>query len=452
MNNSKKNLSAESGVNDLEKRLTKNRRHLFVKIGAFTSIWLAKFLYRSFELLFCLILIIILVFPLGSLLLFRKLFTGSPVLAPVSRTIVGQGGSKLNIKAFNVSWQVAANLVFLFYVLRGTLGLVGASMEDFSSQPGNLENSYLYASKPGIVSLWNVRKNSNIGHEGNVTVEWEYRFTNNPISDLLLFLRAAPAYFFKSTESSREEQINLFNIQFANMSMLKAVEKIRQIIAYGGRAKSIFFVNPDCLNKTFSDSNYHKMLQNADYVFPDGIGLTIACKILRNPLEENVNGTDMLPFLCEMAAKNNYSLFLLGGQPGVSTKMAANLEKKYQVQIAGTFHGFFNHEQENNSVISAINESKADIVLVAFGAPLQEKWITDYSSQLKATVAMGVGGLFDFYSENTKRAPRWLREIGMEWVYRFLQEPGRMWKRYVVGNPLFLLRVVLWKIRHTRKT
>jgi len=83
---------------------------------------------------------------------------------------------------------------------------------------------------------------------------------------------------------------------------------------------------------------------------------------------------------------------------------------------------------------------------VAFGAPLQEKWIQANRAHLQARILMGVGGLFDFYSGKTRRAPRWMREIGLEWLYRMLQEPGRMWRRYVVGNPLFLYRVTKWKL------
>jgi N-acetylglucosaminyldiphosphoundecaprenol N-acetyl-beta-D-mannosaminyltransferase len=115
------------------------------------------------------------------------------------------------------------------------------------------------------------------------------------------------------------------------------------------------------------------------------------------------------------------------------------------VTIAGTHHGYFNHATESEGIVDLVNRSSADILLVAFGVPLQEKWIAANHSRLQTSVCMGVGGLFDFYSGNTRRAPRWLRELGLEWVYRILQEPGRMWQRYVVGNPLFLYRVLVWR-------
>jgi N-acetylglucosaminyldiphosphoundecaprenol N-acetyl-beta-D-mannosaminyltransferase len=232
--------------------------------------------------------------------------------------------------------------------------------------------------------------------------------------------------------------------------MVEAVALIEKVVATGHGSETFYFVNPDCLNKTFSDGDYQEILAKADNVFPDGIGLTIACKLLGSPLKENVNGTDMLPYLCAMVAAKGYKLFLLGGRPGVAENMAANITEKYGVTVAGTHHGFFHHEKDNSAVLEVINASGADIVLVAFGAPLQEKWITANRSKLQTKAALGVGGLFDFYSGNTRRAPRWLREMGMEWLYRIIQEPGRMWKRYVIGNPLFLLRVLLWKISSRR--
>ena len=114
--------------------------------------------------------------------------------------------------------------------------------------------------------------------------------------------------------------------------------------------------------------------------------------------------------------------------------------------MAGTAHGYFNHRTESDTVIKEINNSGATILLAGFGAPLQEKWISRHRHELKPLVLMGVGGLFDFYSGTISRAPDWIREIGFEWAFRMLQEPGRMWRRYVVGNPLFLYRVMKWKV------
>ena len=163
-------------------------------------------------------------------------------------------------------------------------------------------------------------------------------------------------------------------------------------------------------------------------------------------LQENLNGTDLLPYLCSLAVRKGYSLYLLGAKEGVAEAMQENLESLYPgLKIAGTHHGYFDFDAEYESVIAHINESGADILLVAFGAPLQEKFIRNYRNILEPRLLMGVGGLFDFYSNQMPRAPLWMRQIGIEWVYRLFQEPKRMWKRYIIGNPLFLYRVWRWK-------
>ena len=146
-----------------------------------------------------------------------------------------------------------------------------------------------------------------------------------------------------------------------------------------------------------------------------------------------------------MATEQQLSIYLLGGEDGVAATTAKNMQQRYpNLQIAGSHSGYFDMHQDsddNQQVITSINHSQANILLVAMGAPLQEKWLEDNKSQLHCQVGIGVGGLFDFYANRIKRAPSWLRQMGMEWSYRLLQEPQRMWQRYIVGNPLFIFRV-----------
>jgi len=433
----------------LQRNLKKSKRHLIVKRIHLLCIWVSTHLYRALEIVIAMTVILFTTLPLCLILILVKVATGRAVF--VEEEIVGQEGIPVNIRYFNISWQPASSLALFFHVVTGKLSLISRSIKAMDDDLAIPENGYLNTMRPGVVSLWQVRKNSNIAHEGLLATEWEYYFTRNMISDLLLFLRAIPTYFFTNTQQINAKLIHLFGVYFVNLTMKEAVQLIEQKATDRKNSSSVFFVNPDCLNKTFSDKSYLHILKHADYVFPDGIGLTIACKILRSPLRENVNGTDMLPFLCEMAVQKNLSLFLLGARPGVSEAMSAQLQKRYNVEIAGTHHGYFNHEQESQDVVEKINGSGADIVLVAFGAPLQEKWISANKEKLQTGVVMGVGGLFDFYSGNTQRAPRWLRELGLEWVYRILQEPRRMWHRYVVGNPLFLFRVFMWKSKYGKE-
>lgn len=251
--------------------------------------------------------------------------------------------------------------------------------------------------------------------------------------------------FSENAETAPGPLFELLDLEIDNITMSEAIELMRRHLVRQMQS-SIFFVNPDCMNKMVTDSAYRSALGSADHIFPDGIGLVIAGKMLGTPLRENINGTDMLPFLCSMAAAENRSIFLLGGKPGVAAQAAETIRQNYGASIAGVMHGYFDREKESREVIETINRSGASILLVAFGAPIQEQWIASHRGELQPGILMGVGGLFDFFSGNIRRAPRWMREIGLEWLYRILQEPGRMWKRYVIGNPLFLYRVLKWKL------
>lgn len=241
------------------------------------------------------------------------------------------------------------------------------------------------------------------------------------------------------------ERISIFGIRMLNITMTNALALIEDRIN-AKQKTSIFFVNADCLNKVFVDKDYYQILSGNEVVFPDGIGIKLAGKMLKTPVIDNVNGTDMLPLLCAIAQKKGYRIFLLGAAPGIADTMKENLEKKYPgLQICGTRNGFFNWDAEAKEVIEEINSAKTDILLVAFGAPLQEMFISRFGSGINAFAMMGVGGLFDFYSGRIPRAPLWMRKLGCEWIFRLLQEPKRMWKRYIIGNPLFLYRVFRWK-------
>jgi N-acetylglucosaminyldiphosphoundecaprenol N-acetyl-beta-D-mannosaminyltransferase len=167
-------------------------------------------------------------------------------------------------------------------------------------------------------------------------------------------------------------------------------------------------------------------------------------------LRENVNGTDLFPRLCEAASQAGLSIYLLGARPGIAEAAANKMRERYPgLHIAGARDGYFSPEEEAG-VVAGINASGAAILLVAFGVPRQELWIERWRTDLQPRVCLGVGGLFDFYSGRIARAPVWMREIGLEWVWRLLQEPKRMWRRYIIGNPLFLSRV--WRqTRHPER-
>ena len=414
------------------------KRSLF-KLSAAT----AESLARIIEITVALAVTLAVTLPLLVILLLRKLFTGTPVFA--SKTITGVRAIPLRVLCFNQMNTSLRDLPLFFEVLTGRLALVGTAVKECSDSSATPEKGYISMVKPGIISLWDIRNASKIGHQGQQSIEWEYIFKKHPFYDFMLLLRALPAMLYSEKSKTSSSVFRLLDIDLQNLAMVEAVALIETNLAQKKQC-TIFFANPDCLNKMITDQEYFRILKKGDYIFPDGIGLVIAGKMLQTPLKENINGTDMLPYICRMAAAKGHSIFLLGGKPGIAEKAGNNISTTFGVTLAGTAHGYFNHRTESDTVIKAINNSGATILLAGFGAPLQEKWISRHRHELQPVVLMGVGGLFDFYSGTISRAPDWIREIGFEWAFRMLQEPGRMWRRYVVGNPLFLYRVMKWKV------
>ncbi len=329
----------------------------------------------------------------------------------------------------------AKKLALLINIVKGELAFVGP---DINEQTDATRLSV----RPGLVSTYRIRKKVCIAHEDELTADQEYVYNNSLKSDAGILLRNTISNLLNGTQKRPEPySIDFFGIKVWNTRMQDAVKWIL-METHNKDKKQLAFVNPDCLNIAFNNSEYKQLLLRLDHVLPDGIGIKIGCRMLKVALKDNVNGTDMFPVLCEQMADTTLSMFLLGAKPGVAQKTADNMRQRFPgLKICGTHDGYFSDENESD-VIDYINQCKPDVLLVAMGAPKQDLWIARNLDRLDTHIAMGVGGLFDFYSGMTRRAPRWVREIGLEWGWRILQEPKRMWKRYVIGNPLFLYRVM----------
>jgi len=230
---------------------------------------------------------------------------------------------------------------------------------------------------------------------------------------------------------------HLFGLALVNSSLKLAARSIAAR-ALRNRRSTINFANAHCINTLKSDRDYATALQHADAVLPDGSGIALAAKLAGRKIENNLNGTDLFPYVCDEAANLGLSLFLLGGAPGVAAAVSKNMRQKHVgLKIAGTENGFFSAAEEDD-LIDRINNSNAAILLVGLGVPLQELWIARNRKRLKVPVVMGVGGLFDYYSNRIPRAPLFLRKAGMEWSWRLMQEPRRLAKRYLWGNSRFV--------------
>lgn len=201
------------------------------------------------------------------------------------------------------------------------------------------------------------------------------------------------------------------------------------------------YVNAHTLNLAARDQDYRRLLVNADVVLNDGSGVSIAARMKRDRFPQNLNGSDFNPAILELAARRGWPVYFLGAGPGVADEAAAKLTQRIGgLVIAGCRDGYFPRSKDA-AVAESIKASGAQVVMVAMGNPLQERWLRDNLAATGCRLGVGVGAFLDFSAQRVKRAPAWMNRFGIEWIYRLLQEPGRMWRRYVVGNPVFLWRV-----------
>ncbi len=333
-------------------------------------------------------------------------------------------------------------LPVLFNILKGDMSFVGPR----ATSPGDLSPRERaarrrYEVRPGLVCLWWVRRRANIAYEGEAETDGEYVETRSIRGDLGIALRAIPAALYGEGGVTAQKVVPILGVPIDNLTMSEAVEAIVKRLEDADPFQ-VCFVNADCINIACRDPDYLGVLRRADLKLADGIGLKLAGKLLGLDIRQNVNGTDFFPRLCEALSGAGRGVFLLGGRPGVAEGVRGWLAERYPgVTVSGVHHGYFLPEEEGE-VIRRIAQSGAAVLLVALGAPRQDRWIHQHLEQTGVRVGIGVGGLFDFYSGRIPRAPLWMREMGLEWFYRFCQEPGRMWKRYFWGNAVFLFRVL----------
>ena len=298
--------------------------------------------------------------------------------------------------------------------------------------------------RPGIYSLWTLRQRTSIDYEDEWHCDAEQLASKGPRNELGILIRNLLAGLYGQPSAADNKPGLVDTVRIQPLTMNETLDAIDTHCQDSTAAKlHLCFINPDCVNIARRNASYRRVVNQADLVVPDGIGMRLAGRILKRGFRQNVNGTDLFPRLCQRLNERRGSVYLLGGQPGVAEATADWIRQHHpEVRIAGTHHGFFSAEEEP-ALVETIRASKAEVLLVAMGAPRQELWIHEHAADCGVRVAMGVGGLFDFYAGKIPRAPRWLRELGTEWLYRLYQEPRRMWRRYLVGNFTFLTAVLM---------
>ncbi|MBP1693788.1 MAG: glycosyltransferase [Chloroflexi bacterium] len=204
---------------------------------------------------------------------------------------------------------------------------------------------------------------------------------------------------------------------------------------------TIYYANANCLNLAYQDESYCQLLISADLVYADGIGPVWAGRLFGGCRLHKLTGADWMGPLCERLAAAGANLYLLGGRPGVAQKAAQNLLERYpSLKIVGTADGFFG-KKSGGQVAAEIAKLRPQIVLVGMGVPQQECWISSHQEALPAGLWWGVGALFDFLAGVERRVPSWMNRMGLEWLWRFGQDPAGKWRRYLLGNPLFAARI-----------
>jgi N-acetylglucosaminyldiphosphoundecaprenol N-acetyl-beta-D-mannosaminyltransferase len=224
----------------------------------------------------------------------------------------------------------------------------------------------------------------------------------------------------------------MLGVPFDSLTLAQALARIEKMID-SRRAHYIVTANVDFLVQARRDLELRRILVEADLALCDGMPLVWASRCLGNPLPERVAGADLVPKLIERAAVRNYRLFFLGGKPEVTAKAVANLQQQYpNLVIAGHFSPPFRPllEMPNQEIVRRIRAAKPDVLLVSFGCPKAEKWMAMHCQSLGVPVIIGIGGTIDFLAGALKRAPDWIQRIGMEWLFRLVQEPRRLARRY----------------------
>jgi N-acetylglucosaminyldiphosphoundecaprenol N-acetyl-beta-D-mannosaminyltransferase len=213
----------------------------------------------------------------------------------------------------------------------------------------------------------------------------------------------------------------------------------------------VLHVNVHGLNLSVKYSWLRKFFNHAELVFCDGAGVMLAARILHSTIPERITFADWTWKLAQHCEQERHSLFFLGARPGVALAAAERLKRKYPaLRIVGIQHGYFDktkNSRDNQLIVQMINALQPDILLVAFGMPLQERWLMENWEKLNVPIGLTGGAVFDYISGNLSRGPHWLTDNGMEWLARLYIEPRRLWRRYVLGNPLFVWRVLQQRIR-----
>ena len=244
------------------------------------------------------------------------------------------------------------------------------------------------------------------------------------------------------------QKVNILGVQISSISNNELLAAFTQHILHKEK-KQVCITPVNSVMAAIKSEQVKNIYNNADYVLCDGMPIKWAASFLNTPIVERITGLDLLPNLVALSAKHDFSIFLLGASPGLGDKLKDIILTKYpQAKVVGVyvppFMAVFTDE-ENDKMITAVNAASPDVLLVSLTAPKQDIWIAENKHALNATLMVGIGGAFEVMAGLAKRAPKWVQKAGLEWFYRFIQEPKRLFRRYFIEAPLFIPLIIKQK-------
>ena len=241
-------------------------------------------------------------------------------------------------------------------------------------------------------------------------------------------------------------RITICDIPVDVLTMSQTIDKINNAIIEGEKIHHVV-INAVKVANAHKDKELKESIVNCDIINADGQGIVWASQLLNKPLPERVAGIDLMEALVKLSFEKGYRIFFLGAKEEIIKSVVDFYSKKFNKNIiAGYRNGYFNKEEEA-AIAQEIANSNADILFVAMSSPKKEIFLNSFKNVIKTPFIMGVGGSFDVVSGFVKRAPKWMQNSGLEWFYRTLQEPRRMWKRYLFGNSIFIYLVLKEKAK-----
>ena len=240
-------------------------------------------------------------------------------------------------------------------------------------------------------------------------------------------------------------RINFMNTEIDNLTMNETLIEIDKLIRLNECAY-VVTPNVDHIVQLERDEELKRVYENASLILADGKPLIWISKFYKTPIKEKISGSDLFPKVCDLAAKKGFTMYLLGAAEGVAAKAAKNLMQKYKgLNIVGTYSppfGFEKDKKELDKIKEQIQKVHPDILIVGLGCPKQEKFMYHHCNELGVPISFGLGASIDFEAGNIKRAPKWMSEHGLEWLYRIIQDPKILAKRYLVDDmKIFILAI-----------